>query len=344
MASVAEGCLKRSLRVYLAAKETHLEEIITMPSSEKSTKAPPGNAPRPAKGKPKTTQRPVAKAGAQAAKDAETDEREAGEERERKTSAKLSAARGSKMAPATPRPEARQSKLTPQRQVHLARIRRRKRNERLGLGVLALLVIVAIAFVSWRVVVTNQENARLASAHAAATATAAVHATATQTTLNTLSPDTPPAVSGKTITTKDGLQYIDIKVGTGTAVKEGDIINVRYVGWNVPANCQVVGKCQFDSSYYENIQQHKDPMETVQFQLVGPDQGGVIQGWVDGIIGMKPGGKRRLIIPAALAYKDQAQSGGGEQPIPANATLIFDVELVSIGNTPTPTPTPTPGG
>jgi FKBP-type peptidyl-prolyl cis-trans isomerase len=308
-----------------------------MPSSEKTTNALPGSAPRSPKGKPKPTQRPDTRAGAQAAKDTETGGREAAEERERKTSAKLPAAKGSKAAPAAPRPEARVRKLTPQQQIHAARARRRKRNERLGLGAIALLVIVAIAFVSWRVVVTNQENARQASAHAAATATAAVHATATQTALNVLSPDTPPAVPGKTITTKDGLQYIDIKVGTGTAAKEGDTINARYVGWNVPANCQVVGKCQFDSSYYENIQQNKDPMTTVQFQLV---QGGLIQGWVEGIVGMQPGGKRRLIIPAALAYKDQAQSGGGEQPIPANATLIFDVELVSIGNTPTPTPTP----
>ncbi|HEU5369970.1 MAG TPA: FKBP-type peptidyl-prolyl cis-trans isomerase [Ktedonobacterales bacterium] len=313
-----------------------------MPSSEKSTKALPGNAPRSPKARPKTTQRPGAKAEAQTEKDPETDEREAAEER--KPSSKLPAAKGSKVAPAAPRPEARARKLTPQQQIHMARARRRKRNERLILAITALVVIAVIAVVTWRVVVNNQESAQLASAHAAATATAAVHATATQTELNVLEPETPPAVTGKTITTKDGLQYIDIKVGTGTAVKEGDTINVRYVGWNVPANCQVVDVCQFDSSYYENIQQNKDPMATIQFQLVGPDQGGVIQGWVDGIIGMKPGGKRRLTIPPALAYKDQAQSGGGEQPIPANATLIFDVELVSIGNTPTSTPTPTPGG
>ncbi len=315
-----------------------------MPSSEKSTKPRSGDAPRSPKGKPKTTQQPGAKAGAQTEKDPETDAREAAEERERKSSSKLPAARGSKVAPAVPRPEARARKLTPQQQIHMARARRRKRNERLILAITALVVIAVIAVVTWRVVVNNQESARLASAHAAATATAAVHATATATELNVLEPETPPAVTGKTIKTADGLQYIDIKVGTGTAAKEGDTINVRYVGWNVPANCQVVDVCQFDSSYYENIQQNKDPMATIQFQLVGPDKGGVIQGWVEGITGMKPGGKRRLIIPSTLAYKDQAQSGGGEQPIPANATLIFDVELVSIGNTPTPTPTPTPGG
>lgn len=308
-----------------------------MPSSEKSTKALPGNAPRSPKAKPKTTQ-PGAKAGAQAEKDSKTDEREAAEERERKTSSKLPAAKGSKVAPAAPRPEARARKLTPQQQIHMARARRRKRNERLILAITSLVVIAVIAFVTWRVVVNNQESARLASAHASATATAGVHATATQTELNVLEPETPPAVTGKTIKTSDGLQYIDIKVGTGTAAKEGDTVNVRYVGWNETANCQVVDVCQFDSSYYENIQQNKDPMATTSFPLTS---GGLIQGWVEGVAGMKPGGERRLIIPAALAYKDQAQSGG-EQPIPANATLIFDITLVSIGNTSTPTPTATP--
>jgi FKBP-type peptidyl-prolyl cis-trans isomerase FkpA len=337
-----------------------------MPSSEKPTNTLSGDATQPARPKPKTTQRPVAKSGAQEEKTqeektTETTAQETTTAREGKASGKLSTSTDSserktsakpstgKAAPAVPRPEARVRKLTPQQQIHLARARRRRLNERLGLGALALIVIIVIAIVIQQVIAKNAADARLATAHAAATSTAAVHATATQTELNVLEPDTPPALTQKPVTTADGLQYIDIKVGSGAAVKEGDTISVRYVGWNDGSNCEVVGKCQFDSSYYENIQQNKDPMTTVQFQLVGPDQQGVIQGWVEGVSGMKPGGQRRLIIPASLGYKDQAQSGG-EQPIPANATLIFDITLVSIDvsatptpvTTTTPTPTPTP--
>jgi peptidylprolyl isomerase len=325
--------------VYTKARKSHLEEIITMPSSEKPTKTAPANTPRSARAKPKANQRQVPKPAAQEEKETATDELEAAETAERKTSAKLAAtaaeaperktsskpaaARESKVAPAAPRPEARVRKLTPQQQVHLARARRRQLNQRLILGITAVVVIAVIAYVTWQVITTNQTNARLASAHAAATATSAARATATE---NAVAPAVPPAVTGKTVTTSDGLQYIDIKVGTGATAAEGDTISVQYTGW--VQSTQV----KFDSSYDDN----KNGQPT-QFQLVGPDQNGVIQGWVEGVSGMKVGGKRRLIIPPALAYG----ANGSPPLIPANATLIFDIQLVSIDSVATPTPTTT---
>ncbi len=311
-----------------------------MPSSsdEKSTRTLPENAPRSTRPKPKTTQGQATKTAAPGSKESVKESNVATPEaRERKTSAKQQpSTKESKSA--GPRADNRPRKLTPQQQIHLARARRRRRNERMGIGLAALAVIVVISVVAWQIIAKNEASTRLANAHAAATSTALVHATATQAALNVLEPQTPPTVTGKTIKLKDGLEYIDIKVGTGQAAKEGDTISVRYVGWNTPSNCEVVDVCQFDSSYYENIQNNTNPMTPTQFQLVPPDQDGVIQGWVEGITGMKPGGERRLIIPPSLAYGSQPPSGGGEQTIPANATLIFDVTLVSI-DTPTPTPT-----
>ncbi len=275
-----------------------------MPSSEKPTKTLSGNADRSAKPKPKASQRPIAKSEPQ--EDQETEGRAV--ERERKAGTKPSAAKESKLAPAVPRPEARVRKLTPQQQVHLARARRRKRNQQLGLSFIALLVVVLIAVVSWRVITKNQEDARLASAHASATATIAARATATE---NAVAPDSPPAVTGTPVKLKDGLQYIDITVGKGAAAKTGDTLNVQYTGW-VQAT-----SVKFDSSY--------DSGQGKPFSVqLGAGQ--VIKGWDEGLVGMKVGGKRRLIIPPALAYGDQAQGS-----IPPNSTLIFDVQLVSIG-------------
>jgi len=121
---------------------------------------------------------------------------------------------------------------------------------------------------------------------------------------------TPPPVTGKIIDGQQGLKYIDIKVGCGPAVKAGDNVTVDYTGW-LASN----GK-QFDSSLL--------PGRT-PFQVQNVGQASVIQGWNLGLIGMKPGGTRRLIIPPSLGYGAQASG-----PIPANSTLIFDITLKSI--------------
>ncbi len=104
------------------------------------------------------------------------------------------------------------------------------------------------------------------------------------------------------------LQKIDTKEGAGDAVPAGATITAHYTG--AVAATGVI----FQSSH--------DSGDAVQFGL---DQ--VIKGWTDGVPGMKVGGTRRLLIPAAQAYGATPPSGSG---IPANADLVFDIELVSI--------------
>jgi FKBP-type peptidyl-prolyl cis-trans isomerase FkpA len=115
------------------------------------------------------------------------------------------------------------------------------------------------------------------------------------------------------ITTPSGLQYEDIKVGTGVAARVGAKVTVHYTGW-LRNRDGSVGK-KFDSSL--------DSGEPFQF-IVG--QGQVIPGWDEGLQGMKVGGIRKLYIPAALGY---GARGAGRE-IPANAKLLFEVELLSL--------------
>lgn len=110
-------------------------------------------------------------------------------------------------------------------------------------------------------------------------------------------------------TLEGGLQLLDFVLGAGKEVKSGDTITVNYIGYLESGQ-------KFDSSYDRN-----QPF-TVQIGA-----GKVIQGWDVGLIGMKEGGKRRLIVPSAMAYGEQ---GAGNGVIPPNANLIFDVELLSV--------------
>jgi FKBP-type peptidyl-prolyl cis-trans isomerase FkpA len=102
-----------------------------------------------------------------------------------------------------------------------------------------------------------------------------------------------------------GLHVHDIAVGEGAAADSGQVVVVHYTGW-------LPDGTQFDSS-----RDRGEPFETV----IG--QGAVIRGWDEGIPGMRPGGRRQLVIPPDMAY-----GPGGRGPIPPNATLIFDVELI----------------
>jgi FKBP-type peptidyl-prolyl cis-trans isomerase FkpA len=121
------------------------------------------------------------------------------------------------------------------------------------------------------------------------------------------------APEGKTTQLPDGLKYIDTQAGTGDEAKKGSIVSVQYTGWLYTKSGQKGAK--FDSSL--------DSGKTFTFTL-GQKQ--VIPGWDEGVPGMKVGGKRTLIIPPDLAYG----STGANGVIPPNATLIFDVELVSV--------------
>jgi peptidylprolyl isomerase len=114
------------------------------------------------------------------------------------------------------------------------------------------------------------------------------------------------------VTMPSGLKYIDIKVGTGPSPRTGQTCVMHYTGWLYEG-----GKkgAKFDSSV--------DRGEPFEFRI-GMHQ--VIAGWDEGVATMKVGGKRTLIIPPDLGYG--ARGAGGV--IPPNATLLFDVELLTI--------------
>ena len=119
----------------------------------------------------------------------------------------------------------------------------------------------------------------------------------------------PSKVTGDGTKTADGLQYWDIKVGTGATAAAGQSAKVHYTGW-------LTNGKKFDSSL--------DRGEPFTVEPLGGAP--VIKGWNEGIIGMKVGGKRQLRIPPELAYGANGYPG----VIPANATLIFDVQLLSV--------------
>jgi peptidylprolyl isomerase len=117
-----------------------------------------------------------------------------------------------------------------------------------------------------------------------------------------------PQAEAKEIVTPTGLKYLDLKVGEGPEATSGKSVEVHYTGW-------LENGTKFDSSL--------DRQEPFTFRL---GAGEVIEGWDQGVAGMKVGGKRKLIIPPDLGYGDQGAGGA----IPPGATLIFEVELLGI--------------
>jgi FKBP-type peptidyl-prolyl cis-trans isomerase len=107
--------------------------------------------------------------------------------------------------------------------------------------------------------------------------------------------------------TPSGLFYQDKTVGSGPAATAGKTVSVQYTGW-------LPDGTKFDSS--------RDRNEPFDFPL---GAGHVIAGWDEGVAGMKVGGRRLLVIPPSLGY-----GPNGTGPIPPNATLVFDVELLGV--------------
>jgi FKBP-type peptidyl-prolyl cis-trans isomerase FkpA len=118
---------------------------------------------------------------------------------------------------------------------------------------------------------------------------------------------TPPKPSANAITTASGLIYEDLQVGDGATAKSGDTITVNYTGW-------LTDGTKFDSSI--------DRGQTSDFTL---GTGNVIAGWDEGVVGMRVNGTRLLEIPPSLGYGSTAKAS-----IPANSTLVFEVQLVAI--------------
>ncbi|HET6352630.1 MAG TPA: FKBP-type peptidyl-prolyl cis-trans isomerase [Coriobacteriia bacterium] len=105
------------------------------------------------------------------------------------------------------------------------------------------------------------------------------------------------------------LKIEDTKKGKGAEVKTGDTVTVDYTGW-------LTDGTKFDSSL--------DSGQPFQFTVGG---GQVIKGWDQGLVGMKVGGTRKLTIPSEMGYGSQ---GAGSGLIPPNATLVFEIKLISI--------------
>lgn len=226
----------------------------------------------------------------------------------------------------------KQTRPGQRQQERLIRLERRRRRRIITTSsIVAVLVIVIAGLGFWQY--QNYTAQQTANQNAQATVTAKAHtaASATATTRNcfvapagtktstiyssaatpTAGPTTAPLITGTPVKQSDGLEYVDIVTGTGPAAKDGNTVNVEYTGW-LASTCQ-----KFDSSYDRSGQ---------TFAVTPLGKAGVIQGWNEGLVGMKAGGTRRLLIPASLGYGAQAQG----TTIPANSTLIFDVTVVSI--------------
>lgn len=154
---------------------------------------------------------------------------------------------------------------------------------------------------------TSTENAALLTIALFTTALAGCDKAAPEPT-----PERRPAVTAEPeVPEIADLKIEDLTVGTGAEAKDGDKVKVNYTGRLLKTNFM------FDSS----VGPGKKPFE---FQL---GKGSVIKGWDQGVVGMKVGGKRKLTIPSRLGYGDK----GSPPKIPGKSTLVFEVELLSVG-------------
>lgn len=126
---------------------------------------------------------------------------------------------------------------------------------------------------------------------------------------------TPTEAASSPTTPISSFTKTDVKVGNGAEAKSGQTVSVHYTGWLYEKSAASKHGTKFDSS--------RDRGTPFDFPL---GAGRVIKGWDQGVVGMKVGGQRTLVIPADMAYG--ARGAGGA--IPPNAMLIFDVELMGI--------------
>ena len=129
--------------------------------------------------------------------------------------------------------------------------------------------------------------------------------------------ETAPVSTTGASTTSSAVTFTktDVKVGDGAEAKAGQNVSVHYTGWLYEPNSPKSHGKKFDSS--------RDSGQVFVFPL---GAGRVIKGWDQGVVGMKVGGQRTLIIPSDMAYGSRGAGG----TIPPNAILIFDVELVNV--------------
>lgn len=177
-------------------------------------------------------------------------------------------------------------------------------NEKIGVAA-GVLIVVALVGGSWYAGFFPSQSASTVTDAAVAEQGAAMQATVPADTSTNQPAATAPTPTMQNVTE---LQVSDVKVGSGAEVKQGGKASVLYKG-------MLTDGTVFDASSLHG----NTPFEFV----VGA--GMVIKGWDQGLMGMKVGGQRRLVIPSTLGYGEQ-----GMGPIPGGATLVFEVELLDV--------------
>ncbi len=175
---------------------------------------------------------------------------------------------------------------------------------RLGMGFLAVLFLVTSAGLSLFVVWQARQEKKLESAQTTSANTS---------TTNTQEGTTLQGTKLQNFTSVDTVATLvktDLVEGTGEVVQPGQTVTAHYTG-----------ALAADGTIFQSS--HDGENQPIPFSL-----NGVIKGWTDGVPGMKVGGTRRLLIPADQAYGATPPQGSG---IPANAPLVFDIELVAVG-------------